>query len=64
MGGGGGGGGGTIETFLMSEISICWVSFNHDKIKFRTKLTCLLLMNLETSRIPLLIMLPVLSFSV
>ena len=67
--GGGEGGvhsGATLATFiiLMSETSVCWVPFNHDKAKLRTKLTCLLRMNLETRKIPPSIMLPVLSFSV
>ena len=59
---------GTLATFiflmLMSENSICWVPLNHDKTKFRTKLTCLLRVNWEISRIPPSIMLLVLSFSV
>ena len=40
-----GGGGGRIALatliFLCQEPLFCLVSFNHDKTKFRTKLTCL-----------------------
>ena len=56
-----------IFIFLMlnvRKLCLLGVPFNHDKTKFRTKLTCMLRMNLETSRIPPSIMLPVLSFSV
>ena len=62
----GGGGGGELHLqriyFLFQKLLFSWVHFNHDQTKFRTKLTCLLKMNLETSRISSSIMLPVLSF--
>ena len=59
---GAGRGGVHLQHFLilMSETSVLLGPFNH-KTKFRTKLTCLLRMNLETSRIPPV--LPVLMFN-
>ena len=67
-GGGGGRGGRALHLqhlyFLSQKPVFCWVPFNHDKTKFRTKLTYLLRVNLETSTIPPSIRLPVLSFSV
>ena len=63
---GGGGGGLHLQHFyfLCQKPLFCWIPFNHDQIKCRTKLTSLVRMNLETSIIPPSIMLPVLSFSV
>ena len=53
-----------IFLILISETSVLLDPFNHDQKKFKTKLICLLQMDMETSRIPPPIMLPVLSFNV
>ena len=68
FGGEGGGEGGYTYNIYISYVnfrSLCfrWVPFNHDKTKFRTKLICLLRMNIASSRIPPSVMLPVLSVS-